>query len=120
VVASATREPAAQWAVAADNDPDTEWAAPEGQTTGTLELTFARPRRIQSVKVEEKARPTLIRAYEVFWWDGAQWVHLLIKSKAANLVACFPPITTQQLRIQILKSNGTAAVSEVVIGDVEN
>jgi alpha-L-fucosidase len=122
ITASATREPAAHYAAhyAADSDPDTEWSAPEGQTTGTLELTFVRPRTIQSVRYEESTRPVRIRAYTVDRWDGAQWVHLATKDKDANYVLRFAPVTTQKLRIHILNMEHTATASEIVVEDVEN
>ena len=122
VTASATREPAAQFAAhfAVDSDPDTEWSAPEGQTTTTLELTFARTRTIQSVKYEEKTRPVRIRAYAIDRWDGTGWVHVLTKDKEANYVAHFDPVTTSRLRIRVLNMEPTATVAEIVVEDVEN
>jgi hypothetical protein len=104
-----------------DSDPDTEWSAPDGQTTGTLEFTFAHPRKIHWVELQETARPTLIQTYEVSSWDGTKWVHLVTRDGPAFYYkAEFSPITTQKLRVQILKSKGTAAVFEVVIGEVED
>ena len=134
VTASATREPLAANAAARAFDVDgaTAWSAPDGQTTGTLELTFAWPRKINSLKVEENVRPILIQKYEVSWWDGKNWVHLLTyddPTVTVNQVTTspdlywpvkFPPITTTKLRIQILKAKGTAAVSEVFLGDANN
>jgi hypothetical protein len=122
VTASATREPAGRNAAsfAMDSDPDTEWSAPDGETTGTLEFAFARPRRIRSIQVQERARPVLIQAYEVSSWDGKAWVPLLTKTREANYRSDIPPVTVRRLRLRILKSKGTAAVSELVLGDADD
>ena len=122
ITASATREPTEQFAArfAADSDPDTEWSAPEGQTTATLELTFARARTIQSLKYEESTRPVRIRAYSVDWWDGTHWVHLFTRDKEANHVVHFDPVTTQRLRIHVLNMEHTVTADEIVVEDVEN
>jgi alpha-L-fucosidase len=122
VTASATRGPAGhnEAAFAMDSDPDTEWSAPDGQTSGTLEFTFTHPRRINSIHVEEKARPTLIQAWEVSSWDGARWVPLATRTTHANWRADIGPVTVTRLRLRILKSNGTAAVSELVLGDADD
>ncbi len=123
VTASATREPAAKYSVAfaQDNDPDTEWSAPEGQSTATLEFTFARERTIKSVKFEESTRPIRIRAYSLDWWNGSAWVHLLTHDKIEYWLNAdeFPPVTTRKLRLNILKMEPTATVSELVVEDVE-
>jgi len=120
IVASATREPADRYAarLALDSDPDTEWSAPEGQTSATLEFTFTRARTLSSFKFDESTRPIRIRSYEVDWWDGQAWVHLLTKDHDANLVARFAPVTTRKLRLHILRMEQTATVAEVVLGDV--
>jgi alpha-L-fucosidase len=122
ITASATREPVEKYAArfAVDSDPDTEWSAPEGQTTATLELTFSRTRTIQSLKYEESTRPVRIRAYSVEWWDGAHWVHLFTRDKEANYVVHFPPVTTQKLRIHVLNMEQTVTADEIVVEDVEN
>ena len=122
VTASATREPAARNAAsfAMDSDPDTEWTAPDGETTGTLEFDFARPRRIRSIQVQERARPVLIQAYEVSSWDGKAWVPLLTKTREANYRSDIPPVTVRRLRLRILKSKGTAAVSALALGDADD
>lgn len=122
ITASATREPAAQFAArfAADNDPDTEWSAPEGQTTATLELAFARARTIQGVRYEESTRPVRIRAYTVEWWDGARWVHLFTRDHEANYMVHFDPVTTQRLRVHVLNMEHTVTADEIVVEEVEN
>ncbi len=123
VTASATRAPEAKYAAAfaSDSDPDTEWSAPEGQSTASLELTFDRVRTIQSVKFEESTRPIRIRAYSIDWWNGTAWEHLLTHDRIEYWLAAdeFPPIRTQKLRVNILKMEPTATVSEIVVGDVE-
>lgn len=123
VTASATHEPAAKFsaALAMDSDPVTEWSAPEGQSSATLELAFSRPRTIHSIHVEESTRPIRIRAYAVDWWNGTAWVQLLIHDKIEYWLAAdeFSPVTTQKLRVHILKMEPTATVSEIVIEDVE-
>ncbi|MFI5358297.1 MAG: alpha-L-fucosidase, partial [Opitutales bacterium] len=121
--ASATREPAerhgAQFAV--DNDPDTEWSAPEGQTSATLELTFSRVRTIKSVKLEENTRPIRMRAYAIEWWDGARWVPLLTRENISMWLTAsvFEPVTTDRLRIHILHMEHTATLSGIRIEDAE-
>jgi len=122
ITASVTREPAAKYAAdnATDSDPDTEWSAPEGQTAATLELSFVRPRTIQSVRYEESTRPVRIRAYAVDRWDGAKWVQLFTREKEANYTVRFDPVTTQRLRIRVLNMEHTATASEIVVEDVEN
>lgn len=122
ITASATREPAGQYAAkfAADSDPDTEWSAPAGQTEATLELTFDRPRTIQSVKYEESSRPVRIRAYSIERWDGSQWVQLGTCKKEANRAVRFAPVTTQRLRLHVLHMEETATASEIVVEDAEN
>lgn len=123
VTASATREPAAKYsaAFAQDNDPATEWSAPEGQGTATLEFTFDRARTIKSVKFEESTRPIRIRAYSLDWWNGTAWVQLLAHDKIEYWISAdeFPPVTTRRLRLNILKMEPTATVSELVVEDVE-
>jgi alpha-L-fucosidase len=123
VTASATKEPASEYgaAFALDNDTATKWSAPDGQGAATLELTFERPRAIRSLRLEERARPLVIEAYAVSWWDGAHWRHLLTNTHAVtDRLMNFDPLTTRKLRIDILKSRGTAAVSEINIGDVDD
>ena len=123
VTASATREPAAKHAAAfaTDSDPESEWSAPEGQSSATLELTFSRMRTIKTVKFEESTRPIRIRAYSVEWWDGAAWRHLIKRSNIEYWLAGddFPPVTTQKLRVNILEMEPTATCSEIVVEDVE-
>ena len=121
ITASATREPAAKYAAhnAADSDPDTEWSAPEGQTTATLELAFARPRTIQGVKYEESSRPVRIRAYSVETWDGARWIPVVTRDFDANYLVRFTPVTTQRLRLHVLRMEPTVTASEIVFEDVE-
>lgn len=119
--ASVTREPAAQFAaqLAVDSDPDTEWSAPEGQTSATLELTFSRPRTIQGFKYEERSRPIRIRAYALDRWDGTQWVEVFTRDREANFLVRFEPVTTTRLRVRVLHMEETATASELVIEDVE-
>ena len=123
VTASATREPASRYAAAfaADNDPGTEWSAPAGQPTATLELAFNRVRTIKSVKYEEATRPIRIRAYTVDWWNGTAWVHLLTHDQVDYWLVAdeFPPVATSKLRINILAMEPTVTASEIVIEDVE-
>ncbi len=123
VTASASREPAAKYAAAfaMDSDPDTEWSAPEGQSSATLELAFLRLRTIHAIHFEESTRPIRIRAYSVDWWNSTQWVHLFTHDKIEKWLTAdeFPPITTQKLRVNILKMEPTATISEIVIEDVE-
>ncbi len=126
ITASATMAPEAQHspAFAADNDPETEWSAPEGQTTGSLELNFVHPRTIRAIKLEEKARPHLMQSFDIARWDQGKWVTLAaktvpVKSVGPDYSVDFPPVTIQRLRVRILKSKGTAALTEVVITDVD-
>jgi alpha-L-fucosidase len=122
MTASVTREPVEQYAAhfAVDSDPDTEWSAPEGQTSATLELTFSRLRTIKSVKYDESTRPVRIRSYAVDWWDGTRWVHLLTRDKDANYVVKFDPVTTSRLRLRVLHMEHTVTAAEIVVEDVEN
>ncbi len=119
--ASVTREPAAQFAaqLAVDSDPDTEWSAPEGQTSATLELAFSRPRTIHAFKYEERSRPIRIRAYALDRWDGAQWVEVFTRDHEANYLVRFEPVTTTRLRVRVLHMAETATACELVIEDVE-
>lgn len=121
--ASVTREPVERYAaqLTVDNDPDTEWSAPEGQTSATLELQFSRIRTINAVKLEENTRPIRMRAYAIDWWDGAQWVHLLTRENIRDWLTAsvFDPITTDRLRIRILHMEHTATLSGIRIEDVE-
>ena len=126
VVASATMAPESRHSAAyvADNDPETEWSAPEGQTTGTLELTYVHPRTIRAIKLEEKARPHLIEAFDISWWNDGKWVRLAtrtvpMKSVGPDYAVDFAPVTTRRIRVAILKSKGTAALTEIVVTDVD-
>ena len=126
VVASATMAPESRHSAAyvADNDPETEWSAPEGQTTGSLELTFVHPRTIRAIKLEEKARPHFIQTFEISWWNEGKWVPLVtktvpVKSVGPDYAVEFPPVTTNRIRVAILKSKETAALTEIVITDVD-
>lgn len=119
--ASVTREPVAQYAArfAVDSDPDTEWSAPEGQTSATVELAFTRARTIQGFKYEERSRPIRIRDYAVDAWDGAQWVEVFHRTQEANYLVRFAPVTTTRLRVRILHMDETVTASELVVEDVE-
>ena len=121
MTASATREPAEQYAAhfAVDSDPDTEWSAPEGQTSAVLELAFSRERTIQSVNYEEKTRPIRIKAYAADRWDGTKWVEIFTREKEANYTVKFEPVTTSRLRIRVLHMEHTAPVAEIVGEEVE-
>ena len=76
--------------------------------------------RIRSIQVQERARPVLIQAYEISSWDGKAWVPLLTKTREANYRSDIPPVTVRKLRLRILKSKGTAAVSELELGDADD
>lgn len=121
MTASVTREPVEQFAAhfAVDSDPDTEWSAPEGQTSAVLELAFSRARTIQGVKYEEKTRPIRIKAYAADRWDGSKWVEIFTRDQEANYLVKFPPVTTSRLRIRVLHMEHTATVAEIVVEDVE-
>lgn len=119
--ASVTREPAAQYAaqLAVDSDPDTEWSAPEGQTSATVELAFTRARTIQGFKYEERSRPVRIRDYALDAWDGRQWVEVFHRTQEANYLVRFEPVTTARLRVRVLHMDETVTASELVVEDVE-
>ncbi len=123
VTASATRAPAAKYApaFAQDSDPETQWSAPEGQGSATLELAFARTRTIRSVKFEDPQRPIHIQAYAVDAWNGSAWVQIFQHDNIGAWLSAdeFAPVTTSRLRVRILKMEPTALCSEIVIEDVE-
>ena len=102
-----------------DSDPDTEWSAPEGQTSATVELAFTRARTIQGFKYEERSRPIRIRDYAVDAWDGAQWVEVFHRTQEANYLVRFAPVTTTRLCVRVLHMDETVTASELVVEDVE-
>lgn len=88
---------------ALDGRTDTYWAAPDGVTTGWLEIDLGKPVRFNIARTEEPiALGQRVSAYHLEFWDGTAWQTFFKGTTIGHKkLDRFPPVTAQRVRLVI-------------------
>ena len=99
---------------ALDANEDTFWSAPEGSHAATLEVSLPRPITFDhALTMEWLTEGQNIQKYSIEAWQHNAWV-LVISSYAIGhkKIDRFPAVTTDRVRLNILRSTGPARIRE--------
>jgi alpha-L-fucosidase len=91
-------------AMALDDDPDSRWATDAGTHQAWLEVDLGKPTKISRVVIDE-AFEGRIRKFELQAKAADAWKTIFSGETVGRQHACnFPPVTTRQLRLNILEA----------------
>ena len=115
--ASQVRAGAAVFSAAGVNDGQSSsyWATDDGVTSGTLELQWPNPVRIDRLVVQEFiTRGQAVESWLIETEAGAGWTPLARGTTIGHKrIATFPPATTKRVRLTIEKARASLAISAV-------
>ena len=98
-----------------DGDPGTFWATGDGVSSGTLELQWAVPVKIDRLVIQEFiARGQAVEAWTIETATDAGWTPLARGTTIGHKrIATFPPVPTKGIRLTIEKARASLAISTV-------
>lgn len=110
--ASSTRGTGYEASKVLDTDPATYWAAPDGTTTGTLELNFGVSKVFDMVMLQEPIQlGERITSYTIDTWNGSAWTTVATKQVIGNqTIVHFAPVTASKVRLNVLASRACPAI----------
>jgi alpha-L-fucosidase len=115
--ASHVRAGAAVFSAAGVNDGQSSsyWATDDGVTTGTLELQWPNPVRIDRLVIQEFiTRGQAVESWLIETEAEAGWAPLARGTTIGHKrIATFPPVTTRRVRLTIEKARASLAISAV-------
>ena len=89
---------------AVDDDPDTRWATDTGTHEASLEVDLGKPAAIGRVLIDE-AYEGRVRKFELQAKEGDVWKTVLSGTAVGrNFSGAFPPVTTRQVRLNIIEA----------------
>lgn len=99
-----------------DGDPDTQWTAPAGATTATVELTFPTPITFDhALTMEGLATGQHIQRYSIDIYDPttSRWTPITHGQAIGHTkIDSFPAVTASRIRLNILSSTPTPTLRE--------
>ena len=117
VRASQVRFGAAGFSAARVNDgsPSTYWATDDAVSSGTLELQWAAPVRIDRLVIQEFiTRGQAVESWAIETETEAGWAPIARGTTIGyKRIATFPPVTTRRVRLTIEKARASLAISTV-------
>lgn len=110
---------------AVDQDMGSSWTVDPQVKTASLEIDFGRQRTFSSVTIHESNVKSVkrVRQFNVEYKSGDSWRELfkgtLVQSKimrpGRQIVGRFEPVTTQQIRLNVLASDAGFSIGEVYV-----
>jgi alpha-L-fucosidase len=102
---------------AIDGDPSTFWSAPERHAT--IELRFDKPVTFdRTVTMEWLNEGQRVEEYSIEAWQNGAWTTVThAQALGHKKIDIFAPVTTQRVRLNLLSTNGSAAVREFQVFD---
>jgi alpha-L-fucosidase len=96
-----------------DGDPETYWAADDGVSSGTLELEWARPVRLDRVVAQEAiSLGQRVESWTVEAEIDGRWTAVARGTTIGyKRIATFQPVTTARVRLAIVQARACPAIS---------
>ncbi len=99
-----------------DGDPDTQWTAPPGATTATVEFTFPTPITFDhALTMEGLVTGQHILRYSIDTWNPttSRWTPITQGQAIGHTkIDSFPPVTASRIRLNILSSTPSPTLRE--------
>lgn len=98
---------------AIDGDPDTYWATDEGVSSGTIDLHWRQPVRVDRVVIQEAiALGQRVESWTVQAEIDGRWTPLASGTTVGyKRIATFAPVSTSKIRVTIEKARACPAIS---------
>jgi alpha-L-fucosidase len=115
VTVSSVRGPRFATGALTDGKGDTYWSTPEGTTTGTIEVSFAKPTAVNILRIREAI--ALGQRVDEFTVEGERdgsWVPVFQGQSigSCRLIRLEKPTEFTKIRLRITKATGSLAISE--------
>jgi alpha-L-fucosidase len=103
-----------------DGDPESRWATPEGTKQSWLQIDFSKETTFSGIHIEEAhaGHSSRVKKFELQKKDGSAWT-TFHKGNAlgAHFKASFEPVTTSDIRLNILDASDGPTISEIRVVD---
>jgi len=105
---------------ALDGNPDTFWSAPAGSHHSTLEVSFNQPITFnRALTMEWLNDGQHVQKYSIDVWTGKEWKSVVeAEAIGHKKIDIFTPVTASRVRLNILSSEGAAAIREFQLFNV--
>ncbi|MGA2863724.1 MAG: alpha-L-fucosidase [Verrucomicrobiota bacterium] len=100
-----------------DGDPATRWATDAGTRQAWIAVDLGRPRRLTGVRIREEYAGRVQR-FELQRKEGQEWQTIFAGTTLGQEFSReFPPLTAQELRLNILEATEGPTISEIEFVD---
>ncbi|MFW5878022.1 MAG: alpha-L-fucosidase [bacterium] len=100
-----------------DNDKDSYWATDDGVLSGSIEIEFARPQKVQYVMLQEYVPlGQRIKSFNIEAFQENRWEKVAEATTIGlKRIIALDPVETEKLRINILDSRACPVISNMEI-----
>ena len=100
-----------------DGDIESYWCPEDATKTGELELTLAKPATFDVVRIREQIRlGQRVQSFQIDAWVKGEWKTIDAEGQTIGnqvLRKLAAPVTTDRIRVRILKSRACPCISEI-------